>query len=391
MSKRFGIDARWITPEISGIGRYTERLIRTLAQLDSQNHYFLFFSDAVVQSQFHTLPSNFKSVALPYSPFSLKGMWVLRQKIKELQLDLFHSTNFMLPLLGPKIKYVATVHDLIPLIHPEFTPKAKKTRFYFVYSLLMKHIARKCDLILTDSDHSKQDVRQALKVPEPRVKRIYIGIDEKYKPKNSNAFPAALTNQYQVKPPYFLYVGRHDPYKNILGMVQAYAQYLKEEKNPIPLVVTGKRDPRYPEAYRYCEENNLLGKIIFTGYVSDVDLLDLYQHAHAVVLVSRYEGFGLPVLEAMACGVPVLCSQAASLPEVSGQAALTVSADSLQEIATAFSQLTPAASPLRQSLITKGFAQSKKFCWKTCAQETLHSYLKTLQLKQPKPYNRPDN
>lgn len=378
MNKRFGIDARWITREISGIGRYTERLIQSMTQIDSDNLYFLFFSDLEVQAQFskkfpYHLRSNVNPITVPYSPFSFKGMWAMRREIKRFKIELFHSTNFMIPLLGPKIKYVATVHDLIPLIHPEFTPKAKKTRYYFVYSALMKHIARKCDLILTDSEHSKQDVMNALRVAEKRVKRIYIGMEDRYKPKNSDLFPETLTKEYEVKPPYFLYVGRHDPYKNILGMVQAYAEYLKNESSPIPLVITGKLDPRYPEAYLYCQQNNLLDQITFTGYVSDQDLLKLYQHAHGVVLVSQYEGFGLPVLEAMACGVPVICSKAASLPEVAGEAALKVSADSQEEIARAFSRLTQ-ENGLRQSMIAHGFDQVRKFSWEECAQETLNSY-----------------
>ncbi len=382
MNKRFGIDARWITREISGIGRYTERLIHAMTQEDTENLYFIFFSDKEIQAQFskkfpYHLRSNVNPITVPYSPFSLKGMWAIRKEIKRFKIDLFHSTNFMIPLLGPKIKYVATVHDLIPLIHPEYTPKAKKTRFYWLYKTLMQHIVKKCALILTDSEHSKKDLVQTLSVPEERVQRIYISIDGKYKPKTTSVFPEAIEKEMNVRPPYFLYVGRHDPYKNILGLVQAYADTLKEEPNPIPLVVTGKLDARYPEAYQFCEQNKLLEKVVFTGYVSDSNLLALYQYAHALILVSKYEGFGLPVLEAMASGTPVICSKSASLPEVAGEAAVLVEAESKQEIARALCLLIQ-NNDLREQLIEKGLSQVKKFSWKECGQATRQAYLSVL-------------
>lgn len=408
MSRRIGIDARWITPEVSGIGRYTERLIASLAQLDQENEYFLIFSDPNVMSRVASYdanviarraegatkqsPQNFHTILFPHSPFSLKSFFLLPRLIRKLKLDIFHSTNFMLPLLSRRVKLVATIHDLIPLIHPEFTPKAKKTRFYPVYWLLMQMIARKADLIIADSEHSRRDVIAKLRIAPEKVRRIYVGIEERMQPAPSKWI---LRSGYKkivgIQEPYFLYVGRHDPYKNILGLVHAYAQFLNviarpagpkqspQPSVPIPqLVITGAPDPRYPEAHDWCQHNKLLGQVVFTGHVTDEELLALYQHALAVVLVSRYEGFGLPVLEAMACGAPVLCSNAASLPEVAGDAALLVDPDSTHAIAAALHRLAT-DEPLRRSLIQKGLAQARRFTWPICARETLQAYHDTFE------------
>lgn len=417
MKLRIGIDARWITPEVSGIGRYTEQLIASLAEIDNENEYFVFFSNQSVLSSVASRqspqeemslrggrrpprqsPQNFHTIHFPHNPFSLKSFFLLPRLIRKLKLDIFHSTNFMLPLLARRVKLVATIHDLIPLIHPEFTPKAKKTRFYPIYWLLMQLIARKADLIISDSEHSRRDVMATLRIAPEKVRRIYVGIEERMQPAPSKWI---LRSGYKkivgIQEPYFLYVGRHDPYKNILGLVHAYAQFLNviarpdshviarpagpkqspQPSAPIPqLVVTGAPDLRYPEAHDWCQRNKLLGQVVFTGHVTDEELLALYQHALAVVLVSRYEGFGLPVLEAMACGAPVLCSNAASLPEVAGDAALLVDPDSTDSIAAALHRLHTDET-LRRDLIQKGRLQAKKFSWETCARATLQIY-KTL-------------
>jgi len=378
MKKRFGIDARWITQETSGIGHYTEKLIYSLSKVDTENHYFIFFSDKKLMAQFkasfdfETHP-NFKLVYVPYAPFSLIGLFALNRVIARYKLDLFHSTNFMIPLFASNVKLVATIHDLIPLIYPHYTPKAKKTRLYPIYALLMKWIGRRADLILADSRHSQEDIIRALKIPEEKVKRVYIGVDEKFKPTTKVSFPKKISEYYQIKPPYFLYVGRHDPYKNIEGLVRAYSEYLKEVPDGAQLVITGKEDRRYPEAARWCKKNGLLGKVLFTNYIPDETLLSLYQHALAVVLVSKYEGFGLPVLEAMACGVPVLCSNVASLPEVAEDAAVKVQPKSIEPITKALIELHQ-NEKLRRECIRRGKIQAKKFSWQNCAIETWKAY-----------------
>jgi len=378
MSKRFGIDARWITRETSGIGHYTEKLIQSLSKVDTENQYFLFFSNKKILARFSESfdfekHPNYKPVFVPYSPFSLIGLFAINRVIASYKLDLFHSTNFMIPLFASKVKLVATIHDLIPLIYPHYTPKAKKTRLYPLYALLMNWIGRRANLILADSRHSQEDIIRTLKIPEDKVKRVYIGVDEKYKPATKVTFSKKVSEQYQIKPPYFLYVGRHDPYKNIEGLVRAYSQYLKKVPDGAQLVITGNLDPRYPEAARWCEKEGLMGKVVFTNHVSDEALLTLYQHALAVVLVSKYEGFGLPVLEAMACGVPVLCSNVASLPEVADEAVVKVSPKSIEHITQGLIELHQ-NEKLRQECIRRGKIQAKKFSWQNCAIETWKAY-----------------
>jgi glycosyltransferase involved in cell wall biosynthesis len=331
---KIAIDARWIFPEISGIGAYTRELIRHLALVDPENTYILLFDHPGVRDR--TLretgvgsASNVLVEMVPYGVFSWRSQALLPRLLSARGVDVYHSTNYMVPLrLLPAAarapKMVVTIHDVIPLLFPDHAPRSKKARLFLLYRWIMRRIAAIADTIVTDSRASAADVVKHLRIPGARagrVKAIYCGVSPRFHP------PEARRAKGGVEIRELLYVGRSDPYKNLGTLVRAFAQARRECPFPLHLTLSGSPDARYPEAPVLTRELGLEREVTWTGYVSDDALLALYQRADVMVHPSRYEGFGLQVAEAMACGVPVICSNAGSLPEVVGDAAITLPPD----------------------------------------------------------------
>lgn len=375
---RIGIDARWIFPEITGIGSYTQELIRQLAQIDQQNEYVIFFRHASVRERTSTYAEltaaeNFASCMVSCGPFSALSQWVMPRLIRKHELDVFHSTNFMIPFPCFPRKHkgatacVVTIHDLIPLLFPEHTPRALKSRFHPVFRAVLRAVGDRADTIITVSESSRRDIIRHMTIPserEDRVIAIYEGVAERYVP--APRVPSELMT--------ILYVGRMDPYKNVPGLVRAFKQVLATGAINARLRIIGPRDPRYPEVEQLIDHEQLSGHIDWPGYVDGDALLRAYQEADLFVLPSLYEGFGLPVLEAMACGVPVVCSDRASLPEVAGDAALLVDPVDVDGLASAIrSVLTDTAKA--EFLRIRGLARAAQFSWRRTAEETLKAYV----------------
>jgi glycosyltransferase involved in cell wall biosynthesis len=381
---KIGIDARWIFPRISGIGMYTQELIRGLAQLDRRNEYILFFDDParmrkIAERVRLDQAPNFKTHLLPFGVFSPLGQIRFPQIIRKLGLDLFHSPNYMVPLLAfprhrpGRARCVVTIHDLIPLLFPQFTPKALKTRLYPVYKRLMVEVGARADAILTVSESSRRDVIERLGIPAARDRDIIAvpnGVAPEYRPAEKKRGAEKS----------ILYVGRFDPYKNVTGLIEAFAKARKRCKMPVRLRVVGPADPRYPEAPARARQLGLDPFIAWDGYVSGEDLVNAYQDADVFVLLSFYEGFGLTVLEAMACGTPVVCSSRSSLPEVAGSAALMVDPDDSTQTAAAIVRVLEDAR-LAAELHEKGMRRAAQFTWTRTAAATLKAYEQILSLK----------
>ena len=381
---KIGIDARWIFPQISGIGMYTQELIRGLAQIDRHNEYVLFFDD---ESRMRKIAErvgldqapNFKTHLLPFGVFSPPGQIRFPQIIRKLGLDLFHSPNYMMPLLAfPRhrpghTRCVVTIHDLIPLLFPQFTPKALKTRLYPVYKRLMVEVGARADAILTVSESSRRDVIERLGIPAARhgdVIAVPNGVAPEYTPAEKKRGVGKL----------ILYVGRFDPYKNVTGLIETFAKVRERCKMPVRLRVVGPADPRYPEAPARARQMGLDPFIAWDGYVSEEGLVKAYQDADVFVLLSLYEGFGLTVLESMACGTPVVCSSRSSLPEVAGSAALLVDPDDSAQAADAIVRVLEDVK-LAAELREKGVRQAAKFTWTRTATMTMKAYEHAMSLK----------
>ena len=381
---KIGIDARWIFPHISGIGTYTQELIRGLAQIDRQNEYVLFFDDKLrmekIAEYIHLdRAPNFKTQLLSFGVFSPLGQIYFPKIIRTLGLDIFHSPNYMMPLAAfprhrpGRTRCVVTIHDLIPLIFPQFTPKALKTRLYPIYKRLMVEVGARADAIVTVSETSRHDVIEHLGIPAARhedVVAVPNGVAPEYVPAEKKHGP-----EKQI-----LYVGRFDPYKNVLGLIEAFTKVRERSKMPVRLRIIGPADARYPEAPTLAQKRGLTPFIAWDGYVSDEGLVKAYQHADVSVLLSLYEGFGLTVLEAMACGTPVVCSNRSSLPEVAGSAALMVDPADSTQAADAIVRVLEDAK-LASELRDKGVRQAASFTWTRTATMTLKAYEHAMTVK----------
>ncbi len=374
--KTIALDARWVFRELSGIGRYTLELLRQLGEIGGAHRYVVLVRDAE-RREFIERESglagreNFEFAELPYGPFSVAGQFAAARWLRGSGAEVYHSTNFMVPLPAfPRrrphaVKCVCNIHDLIPLVHPEFTPKALKTRFFPVYRALMHEIARRTDAVVTGSASARGDIVRWLGIPAERIAVAPDGVAARYTPDGEK--PSARGGA-----PTILYVGRGDPYKNLPGLVAVFAELVRGGVDA-RLKIVGPPDARYPEAAEAARRLGVADRVERTGYLDEAGLVQAYQDADVLALLSKYEGFGLPVLEAMACGTPVVCSNAASLPEVAGSAARLVAPDDPAGAVAALKEiLTNPAEAAR--LRAAGLAQAQKFSWRAAAEAVLRVY-----------------
>lgn len=388
---KIGIDARWIFKELSGIGAYTRELIRHLGRLEREHTFVIYFNDPELRDRTVTetglaAAPNFTTRLLPFGLFSIRNQLRLPGLLEEDALDVFHSTNYMIPLRAfprcasrsgrtGRMRCVTTIHDLIPLIFPEYAPRAWKRRFFTLYRWLMHEVARRSNLIITDSRLSRDDVIQHLRVPPERVQAIPLGVLPVFQPlaradNRAGWTPGGVRAEKTV-----LWVGRADPYKNLVGLIEAFAVLRKQYRLSVELRLVGPQDRRYPEAPRRAASLGIADSVTWLGYLPDDRLVSEYQNADVFILPSWYEGFGLPVLEAFASGTPVICSNKGSLPEVTGGAALTVQPQDTIGLTEAMRRVLTNVR-LARDLRERGIQQAKKFTWEAMARRTLEAYKK---------------
>lgn len=371
---KIALDARWIFEKSSGIGQHTRLLLKSLHTLKPDHEFLILFDDKerakAIQSE---IGFDWDVQVVPYGLFSLQNQLHLQRYLVNRDVEVYHSTNYMMPLLGfPRhrsgtVKAVITIHDLIPMVYRDHAPKSKKSRIYPIYSGLMKQVAARADRIITVSESSARDVQERLGLNDRgsgKVKVVYNGLDPVFHD---------LHSVPRQTPPEILYVGRLDPYKNVPQLVSAFAEVRKKLPPGTRLRVIGPPDERYPEAMAIARSQELFPYMDWEGHVSFETLVEAYRRATVVVLPSEYEGFGLPVAEAMACGTPVICSNVSSLPEVAGDAARTVPPGDLFALAKTLEDVMQ--NPKLQAEMTqKGKQHAQRFQGQTMAKETLAVY-----------------
>ena len=385
---KIGIDARWIFKEMSGIGVYTRELIRHLAQIDRQNEYVIFFCDqylmaAIAEELLLSQAANFKAVLVNFGLFSLKNQFNMPRVIAEQNLDIFHATNYMIPLRAfprghsGRTACVTTIHDLIPLMFPAATPRSRKKRFFPIYRWLMNETAKRSRVIITVSNSSRHDIIRHLPCPADRVLVIPEGVRPHFKPLDAN--PAALTEaRFKRKTKRIFWVGRQDPYKNLLALIEAFALLRKRYDGSLELRLAGPADSRYPEPLLRAQTIGVTDSVKWLGHITDSQLVSEYQNANLFVMPSLYEGFGLPALEAMACGTPVVCSNRASLPEICGAAAMQINPEDTPGLCNAMRRVLTDTN-YATGLAERGLIQAAKYTWMETAKRTILAYEKALQ------------
>jgi glycosyltransferase involved in cell wall biosynthesis len=292
-------------------------------------------------------------------------------------VDVFHSPDFTLPPLA-RARSLLTVHDLSFLRHPESAHPAQRA---YLVQAVPRSVAR-ADHVLADSQNTKTDLVELLGVPPTRVTVVYPGIEPRFQRMTDPELLAGVRARYHLPDRFILHVGTLQPRKNLVRLIEAFHQLigtttegrrLKSETSHLKLVLVGEKGWLYQEIFNAVQRPGLAENVMFLGFVDDADLPAIYSLAELFVFPSLYEGFGLPVLEAMACGCPVVCSNASSLPEVAGDAALLVPPTDVDALTDAMAQV-PGDAALRSRLIEAGYAQASRFTWEAAARQTRELY-----------------
>jgi glycosyltransferase involved in cell wall biosynthesis len=359
------LDARMIA--WPGIGRYTERLLQHLETLDEEHNYIVLMLPADKQRWQATNP-RFKAVYADIRPYGLAEQTKLPRLLNRLKPDLVHFLHFTAPL-AYRGRFVVTIHDLILLRHQNLRGHALRRASYKSKLKVMRRVmvsaANRAETIITDTQFVKDDIVATLGAPASKVEVIPLASD----PLLANAEPITRLN---LSDGYLFYVGSFFPYKNIGRLIEALKQLAPTHPN-LKLVLAGKLDSFSDRLKDHTQEQGVADHVIFTGYVTNGELVTLYQQAALYVFPSLDEGFGLPGLEAMTQGTPVLAAKASCLPEVYADAAAYCDPSSTDDIARQITTLLADPKKL-QALTEAGHKRVKAFSWTKTTQATLAVY-----------------
>jgi len=369
---KVGVDCSPIMYKKTGVGNYVHNLLLNLAKIDTINSYVLFLQSLTHLDSEKTVRYEFahkKTVAIR-APKPLLDFFWYKLRFTSIdafigKVDIFHS-NFYSPRIR-KAKSVLTVYDMSFASYPDLQTTAVQ-RFY----PKVRESCNKALKVITISNFSKAEILKFLDIPEEKVEVIYPGVIVN-EPKCSNSDEEKLLSKYQLSGSYVLFVGTIEPRKNIAAIVKAFEILLQKYKYRCELVIVGKLGWKYEECLRKIRGSRAQSRIRMLGYVPDDDLPIIYKHASVFVYPSVYEGFGLPVLEAMAYDTPVITSNVSSLPEIAGDAALLVNPYDEGQIAEAMDKVMRDPEQRRQ-LIERGREQVKKYSWMETARRTLELY-----------------
>ena len=377
---KIGFDAYFLSYR-RGIGNFVYHVLSHLAFLDRKNQYLLYMA-AKPKNLDLSLPQNFilRSFACPIYPL-WEQIGLPFVAIRD-SVDILHCPANTGPLFLPqKIKMVLTIYDVMYLLPYEVLPASPSPyqRLGRIYRRwVVPRIAKRADAIITDSHHSCQDILHILQVPSERVSVVYGAPSPTFRPLPNKEKIEQVKQRYGIKGRFILTLGGLDPRKNIARVLQSFKKFKQQSKSDHQLVIVGLPKSGQRLFSRIAMEMEIAEQVVFTGFVPEEDLVALYNGAEVFLYPSLYEGFGLPVLEAMACGTPVIASTAGSIPEIAGEAALLIEPKDIEALALAIEQVINDQA-LRLELIVRGFEQVKKFSWEKAARELLTVYERVMQ------------
>ena len=372
---KIGIDYTAALKQSGGIGRYTRGLVTALAQLDRQHHYTLMLTSDAPQTdlrQFQTFPNfNYRSYPLPERWMTIGWHRLnLPYPVEWFTgpVDLFHSPNFILPPTR-RAKTILTVHDLSFVRHPQGA--VDRLRRWLEH--VVPRSLERADHVLADSESTRQDLSEIFNVPTLKTTVVGAGVDHRFRPITDRQVLDSVRTRYKLprSEKIILSLGTLEPRKNFTGLIQAFSSSPVRESHH--LVIAGGKGWLYDPIFAAAAASPVADRIHLIGFVNDDDLPALYSLADIFAYPSHYEGFGIPVIEAMACGIPVVCANNSSLPEVAGEAAIQITATDTIALAAALQQLA-VDSPFRAKAVARGFDQAQKFSWPAAAQRLLTVY-----------------
>jgi len=369
---RIGIDISQIVYG-TGVSNYTKQLIEALLKIDRKNQYILFGSSLRLNKKltgFKKQLSQYKNVEFKtthYPPFLLAFLW---NKLHILpiekfigEVDVFHSSDWTQPpVRSQSTKKVTTVHDMIAYLfpsssHPKIVANQKRR---------LEIVKKEVDAIIADSETTKEDLVKFLEIPQEKVTVVYLASSSIFKPQDDDRVKEVL-EKYKIKKPYILSVATWEPRKNIQKLVDVFEKIQKENPN-LSLVLTGKHGWGQNPSFK---DND---RIVSTGFISEDDLTALYSGCRVFVYPSLYEGFGLPILEAMACGTPVITSNNSSMTEIAKDAAILVDPRSESQIKRAIEMVLNLNLDSYQKMVNASLNRARQYTWIKTAKETLKVY-----------------
>ena len=377
---KIGIDASCILPRKTGIGNFTDNLLRELLHLETEHEFVIFlnsFSNPAENLPVSQSPRiKVKKYKIPGPLLVYSWRYVKFPPIEFLTglTDIFHSTSGYFP---PQIrgKRVVTVYDLFFLRHPELCDKLGGRFFAKTFPRRL----HKFDQIIVPSNATKHDIRESLDIPEEKITVIYGGVDqERFHVIKDLELLNSIRREYCLPQHYILSVSTLEPRKNLDGLLIAYKHLKDILYNPPKLVLVGGKGWEQQDLRKLVRQHRLMQDVIFTGYVPARHLPLIYNAALAFAMPSLWEGFGMPVLEAMACGIPCLISNTPALKEISEDAALSADPYNYYEIAEKLKDLIT-SHKLRDQMSQKGLSVITKFTWKLTAKKTLRLYEKIME------------
>ncbi len=370
---KIGIDARFYGSIGKGLGRYTQKLIENLENMDSKNRYFIFLRRENWE-EYRPKNRNFQKILADVPWYGFREQTIFPKILRKYNLDLVHFPHFNVPVSW-KGKFVVTIHDLILIHYPTRRASTLAPLIYFLkkaaYRKVIGNAVRKSEKIIAVSKHTAEDIKTHFHVPAEKISVTYEAADIANVPAKDT--PENILKKYGIIKPYLMYVGNAYPHKNLERLVLVFRELVKKHPH-MHLVLVGREDYFYKRLKKFAKENSVRN-VIFADYVPDGDLSAVYREALLYVFPSLYEGFGLPPLEAMARDLPVVSSNGSCLPEVLENAAYYFDPEALGEMSEAIEKAATDGE-LRKKLIATGRQQVKKYSWKKMAGQTLDIYKK---------------
>ena len=361
---RVVLDARTATDHFPGIGRYVVSLAAALARVAPELDLALLYDPRAPATRL-ALP-DLPRLACPVSPFAPQQQWAVPRRLAATGAGVYHSPYYLMPYRSG-LPAVLTVYDLIPLVCPEYYRPVQRLIYRVAHGLALRSA---CSVIAI-SEATRRDLARYFRLDPARVTVTPLAADARFVPQPAPVVQAAR-QRYGLPERYVLFLASNKPHKNLAGLVASWPAVVRRHPGA-RLVVAGHWDERFPAARRLTEEFGLQDSVCFAGPIAEADLPAVYSGAAVFVFPSFYEGFGLPVLEAMACGAPVVCSNTSSLPEVAGAAAHLVDPHDTVALAEAISTVLAdedAAAALRR----RGLNQAAEFTWEATALATWAVY-----------------
>ena len=366
-----------ILPYMTGAGRYLLGLCAGLNALAGNERIELWLQPGLAADHpvWSLAGKRITLQCLPAAHMSLRGQWELPAALRRARPDLLHYPHFDLPWLTPG-RVVATLYDIKYIVRPDFFPHTGRLRRWVILAMT-RHTLRRAKRVIVPSQSTADDLQRRMGASANKLRVIPLGVDGRFFTSASDEIIANFRRGYGLEQPFILFVGERRPHKNLEGTLRAFDLFQCRETRGYQLVIAGRPYPGYQRPEALAGSLGLTNRVHFIDDVPDFDLPLLYRAAVAVILLSHYEGFGLPVLESMACGTPVVVSNTTSLPEVAGEAGLQVQPGNPEQTAEALLQVIPGGGE-RERCIALGYEQARSFTLERCARQTLEVYAEAL-------------